>query len=206
MKGPETTFYLVRHGETQWNVGRRMQGHSDSELTELGRQQALRLRERFRDVCFDRVLSSDMPRAVKTARLIIGDAPLEIVTTSALRERNYGPFEGRPVTEYQTELKDRLAALKTLSKEERWSFRLTSGMETNQEITERFLSYIDRAAGDYPGETILIVSHGAVMKYSVARLGIERFHDPDLMISNGCYIQVVHDGERFKVTEMMGVD
>lgn len=182
-----------------------MQGHKDSELTELGRQQALQLRIRFRDVHFDRVLSSDSPRAIGTARLIIGDSPLEIVTTPALRERNYGPYEGKHITQYQTELRGLFETQNALPPEKKWSFRLAPGIETTEEIVNRFLAFINEAAQKYARETILVVSHGSIIKHSVARLGMAEFHDPHPVIKNGSYIKVVHDGSRFSIGEIVGV-
>lgn len=201
----KTTFYLVRHGETKWNREGKMQGHSDSPLTEEGKRQAIRLNGLLHDVHFDRVLSSDLPRAVSTARIIIGDSSLEIITTKDLRERSYGSYEGKDIGIYKRELKEQFDIVNNLPVEKRWTLRLAPGIETNQEMCDRFMLCIGEAVKNYTGDTILVSSHGSVIKYSVASLGVVRFHDPHLVINNGCYIKIVRDGSGFKVEEMVGV-
>src|SRR5262245_53202123 len=91
-----TVFYIIRHGETDWNLSGRWQGHADVPLNALGRAQAQRLAERLRreDTRLDSIYSSDLLRAWETA-LIIGDAlgvaprPLP-----ALREIDVGAWSG----------------------------------------------------------------------------------------------------------------
>ena len=66
-----TRVYLSRHGQTEWNVQKRMQGHNNSNLTELGIEQALALAERMRDVQIDIAYSSSSQRAVNTTKIVL---------------------------------------------------------------------------------------------------------------------------------------
>ncbi len=91
-----TTFYFIRHGQTEHNVLGLIQGHSDSELTEEGRQQAHKLQAVFKKVKLAAIYSSDLKRAKKTAEIIAKPHKLKIIYTHALKERSYGSFEGKP--------------------------------------------------------------------------------------------------------------
>jgi probable phosphoglycerate mutase len=85
-------IYLVRHGQTTWNVERRVQGWSDPPLSSEGRRQAARVARRLRRERLDAIYTSPSTRAADTARIIAGARP--IVTLTDLRERNFGVFEG----------------------------------------------------------------------------------------------------------------
>ena len=86
-------LWLVRHGETVWNAAGRVQGRSDPELSETGCEQARRLGSRLEHTAFTAVVSSDLQRAVQTAKLALPDAPLQ--TDPRLRELDFGAWEGR---------------------------------------------------------------------------------------------------------------
>ncbi|MGZ5477781.1 MAG: histidine phosphatase family protein [Thermoanaerobaculia bacterium] len=86
---------LVRHGETEHNLAGIVQGWSDSELSERGRQQVARLAERLKTFEADVIFSSPLQRAMTTAQLIAGATGLEVRTLDGLREMNYGRWEGQ---------------------------------------------------------------------------------------------------------------
>jgi broad specificity phosphatase PhoE len=84
--------YLARHGQTDWNRDRRLQGSADILLNDTGRQQAARLANQLRDVRFDAVYSSELKRSRETAEIVHGTAPL--FALAGLNERRLGAFEG----------------------------------------------------------------------------------------------------------------
>lgn len=92
-------LYLVRHGQTDWNLQKRAQGHTDIPLDETGKQQAIRVGEAFLDLPVQRILTSDLKRAYQTAEEVsrTTKVPLEILPT--LRERGFGEWEGQPFAE-----------------------------------------------------------------------------------------------------------
>lgn len=205
MKLKETTFYLVRHGETIWNRYHIMQGHLDSPLTELGIQQALSLRDKFRDIKFDRVLSSDLGRAIATARLITSDFQ-PIVTIRDLRERNYGRYDGQPASKYHAELGEEVAYLKTLPDDQRRRFRLAPDIETGQEIFDRLAKAVELERSAHPGETFLVVSHGSILREGIGYFDSRAAGLSGLFIKNGGYMKVVFDGQEYAVAEMVDVE
>ena len=94
---PKTTVLAIRHGETVLNLEKRYQGHSDSPLTETGRNQVSSLGRRMAKMEFDTLISSDLGRAQETASIIAGYTGHAVETDSRLRERNYGVLEGLTV-------------------------------------------------------------------------------------------------------------
>jgi broad specificity phosphatase PhoE len=86
---------IARHGETEWNLSQRFQGHLDSPLTARGRQQAERLAERVADEPVDAVFSSDLGRAIQTATPVAASHNLTLQTSSLLREIDCGHWTGR---------------------------------------------------------------------------------------------------------------
>ena len=88
----QTTLYLIRHGRTAWNKQKRFCGYLDVPLSAEGKRQAARLARRIRSVKFDAIYSSDLKRAVKTARIAFGK--VKITKVPALQEMNFGVFEG----------------------------------------------------------------------------------------------------------------
>ncbi len=89
-----TRFIVVRHGETHWNVEARIQGQGDSDLTATGIAQAEAIAERLAAERFDLLVSSDLGRALATARRIGERCGHPIATDQRLRERHFGAGEG----------------------------------------------------------------------------------------------------------------
>ena len=93
-----TEIWFIRHGETDWNRQRRLQGWQDIPLNEAGRQQAAQLAARMRDEAvqtrFDALYSSDLQRARDTAQPVAEQLDLRIRTEPGIRERGFGVLEG----------------------------------------------------------------------------------------------------------------
>ena len=87
-------IYLMRHGETDWNKARRLQGQSDIALNENGIELAVKTAEGLRDIDFQAAFSSPLQRALVTARTVIGNRIVRIETDDRLKEINFGPSEG----------------------------------------------------------------------------------------------------------------
>lgn len=88
-------IYLMRHGETDWNKARRLQGHSDIPLNEFGIELAVKTAEGLKDVAFDIAFSSPLKRAFVTAQTVLGDRRIPLVTDERLMEMNFGQSEGQ---------------------------------------------------------------------------------------------------------------
>ena len=151
-------LWLVRHGETTYSHGKRVAGWSDPPLTELGRTQAQALRAVFDGSAFDGVWSSDLVRAVESARLAWG----EPVADRRLRECNFGTLEGCTYAEADG---DYAAVFRTFR-----SFQSPEG-ESHDQLRERVHGFLASLA---PGRHLLVV-HGGVIRVITQDLGLDRF-------------------------------
>lgn len=197
------TIYFVRHGETDWNVQGKMQGHTDVPLNATGEVQAHELREKFKDIKFDTVFSSDLQRAKKTAEIISLEHDLALQTTKALRERSYGEFEGRTKEEVQVIINNLLVKL---ADEEKRSAKLFPEQENDEEVVSRVVTFLREIAIANSGKIILIVSHGGVVRELLEHFGYGgQNYTGNLKISNGAYIKFESDGVDFFIREVVGV-
>lgn len=147
-------LYLVRHGETDWNRQRRIQGHSDIPLNEQGILQARRLAERFRKHPADIIFSSDLLRARQTAEIIGEALDLPVHTCPRLRERSFGQLEGMTVEE----IKQRYSVYPIGTPlEEKY------GIESLERMQERIVARLEEIMAQYGGKQVLVVSHGAAI-------------------------------------------
>ena len=140
-----TKLFLVRHGETVDNVRQIMQGQTQGELTEHGREQAADVRDQMRTENIDAVVASDLRRSVQTAEIIAEPHGLMVDQTPLLRERDWGGFTGR----YIPDLKDEV-----------WPDDIES-LDCLLERAQRFLEYI---MTNYEGQTVVAVGHGIMNK------------------------------------------
>ena len=92
---PQTQLYLIRHGQTDWNLRAMLQGRTDIPLNETGRRQAMEAGERLAGVHFDAVYSSPLQRAMDTAKLVSGWREEKICPDERLTEIAFGPYEGK---------------------------------------------------------------------------------------------------------------
>ena len=90
-------IYLVRHGETDWNLQERMQGQADNELNDTGRKQAQIVADKLRGIPFDAAFSSTLRRAVTTAEIILGPQKDLLQQDARVMEIGFGPWEGEKI-------------------------------------------------------------------------------------------------------------
>jgi broad specificity phosphatase PhoE len=206
-KNNMTTFYIMRHGETDWNKEGRVQGHSDIPLNETGREQAKEISQILKDVHFDEILSSDLSRAVQTAEAIALERKIAIKTSQALREKSYGKYEGRIHSEIVKELQHLFDKRETLSEDEHLDFKIYTDGESDREAVERFILHLREAAVANPGKTILVASHGGIMRYLLIKLGWTTYKDAGRhAIKNTAYIKLESDGINFFVKDLHGIE
>ena len=155
-----TAIFFTRHGETQWNVLRKMQGWQDSPLTEKGRLQAVQLRERMKTTPLTTVYSSDAPRAVTTAELICGNRDIPIVPMEGLREMGLGDWEGCSINEL---LKKGNESSQNFFYHPQ-KFVPPKGAESFNDVRSRIAKTLSGLAKKHENESILIVAHGILMR------------------------------------------
>ena len=150
-------LYLMRHGQTDWNVENRMQGHTDVPLNDTGRAMAREAREKYKDIHFDVCFTSNLSRAKETAEIFLEGRGVPIIEDERLIEVGLGNYEG-------------------LIAEERWKvwqffrdpehYQAENGVEPMEQIMERVTSFLNERV--YPlldeGKDVLLVSHGGTSK------------------------------------------
>ncbi|MFB9325630.1 histidine phosphatase family protein [Paenibacillus aurantiacus] len=160
-----TTIYLVRHGETEWNVTKRFQGHLDSELTALGRNQALWLGESLAGTPIDAVYASSSARTMATAALIAQGSGrhMHVEPCDEFKEINLGLWEGMEIEEAKGQ--DPVQFQRFW--EEPDAFRV-EGSETFREVAERASAKLSELLTRHAGQSVLIVTHTVVVKVLMA--------------------------------------
>lgn len=200
------TLYLVRHGETEWNVKGITQGQTNSSLTKKGKQQAQATANELKDIVFDTIFSSDLTRTQNTAEIIKLDREIIIQTSKLLRERSFGSFEGRHGDEFRETLKEKILEREKLSEEEGWSFRLAEDVETDEELVNRFLVQLREIAVAYSNKTVLVVSHGGPIRMFLSKIGYKTKKELSSgTFKNGGYVKVNSDGINFLIKDVQGV-
>lgn len=195
-----TTVYIVRHGETEWNLKRIIQGQTDSPLTSTGIQQAKKLSKELQKIKFDLVFSSDLMRAKRTAEIITAERKLEIATSRLLRERRFGKLEGKPVQTLRA-FEELFAKLKH---EEIYSYKSAPDVESDEEIVTRLITFLREAAITHPRKKVLVVTHGGIMRAFLIKLGITDYKNP-MWVGNAGYIKLETDGVDFFVKNIKGI-
>ncbi len=151
VENPEYTFYLVRHGQTMFNVRGVAQGWCDSPLTEEGIAMPKKLHESFKDIPFDACYTSISERAYDTANYIIEGRDIPLFIDENLKETNCGSIEG--LEDPVPMIPDRL--------QKGWT---EEGGETIAQTAERFKTAIEKIIADNPnGGTFLVTSHGGAI-------------------------------------------
>lgn len=200
------TLVLVRHGETEWNVLDIQQGWMDSPLTKDGIAQAHKLRDTLGDQHFDVLYSSDLLRAHRTAEILNIDRQLAIQTSHAIRERSAGAYEGRPKSDYNTDLRTLIEKRGELSEEEWRTFKITDDTESEEEFSQRFMRLLREISVAHPGKRVLVVTHGGSIRTLLIHLGYaSRKKIPKGSFGNCGYVTLHCDGVDFFIHEVVGL-
>lgn len=153
-----TRICLVRHGETEWNAERRIQGQIDIELNETGRRQAVAAGRWLKEAGIMALYSSDLKRAWTTAQAIGAELGLVPTATPEMRERRYGVFEGLTYDEAKANHPAGYAAFEGRNAD----YDFENG-ESLLAMFVRVTGKLKELAGRHPGETIAVVLHGGVL-------------------------------------------
>lgn len=207
------TIYLVRHGETDNNKQGIIQGAKvDAPLNSTGIKQAKAAAQKLKTVPFAAAFSSQAVRANQTAKIISLQHRLAVTSHHILRERGFGKLEGQSETVYHTKLKKLLADYENLSTEEKFSFQFPLGIENLGEAVTRLITFLREISLAFAGKTILVVSHGALIRNFLIRVGWADFQQlrwqagsqPPINNLGFCVIEC--DGIDFSVKNTFGVN
>lgn len=153
-----TELWLVRHGQTDWNLEGRYQGHLDIPLNEAGLDQARRLAEKLAGETFAAVYCSDLQRARVTAETVAARLGLTVVPLPELREINQGDWQGR----YLADVREEFGEPDPNAGEQVLHERAPGG-ESVAEVAARMKLAADRIAAEHPNGRVLVVTHGLAL-------------------------------------------
>ena len=163
-----TSLYLVRHGETDWNRERRIQGSTDIPLNQTGRSQAASTGKLLASRRWDRVITSPLSRAAETAAIIAAAVGLPQPEENAeLVERRYGDAEGLNYAQVDEQFPGETPV---------------PGRESREEVAARATAALLALAVAHPGQSLIVVSHGGVIRSMLGAVEPGTTHG---MISNG---------------------
>ncbi len=160
-----TRVLLARHGETTWNAEGRLQGQSDAPLSDVGRAHTRLLAAHLRPETLSAIYTSDLSRAVETARTVAATHGLDPCPVVAFREVSYGAWEGLT----QAEVRERYPDEHRLWNEDSVAHRPPGG-ERLETVRDRTLAGLAGLLDRHQGETLLVVSHGAAIRCLLAGL------------------------------------
>ncbi len=190
-----TRLFAIRHGQTAWNAGLRIQGHIDEPLDDTGRWQADRLAQALAGESLAAVYSSDLQRARATAQPLAAATGAPLVTDARLRERAFGRFEGQTYAEIERLWPEEA---------ERWRRREPGfgpgGGEALQDFYARCVDTVLALAAAHPGQAIAVVAHGGVLDCLYrAATGVDLSAPRSWSIGNATINRLLFNGERLQL-------
>lgn len=192
------TIYIFRHGQTDYNVTRRVMGQLDIPLNETGIAQAAELSTRLSNTHLEAIYTSPLLRAKQTAQIIADKNSTKLITDDRLKERNNGVLQGHIVhgtdnpDEYQTDYNQLELFLPAAQlNDNNWR---PDGGESRTECWSRAQKAITEIVKNTPYDTIAISTHGVVMRGILNMVGMS-----DAKIGNCDYVKLIWNGKTFSI-------
>lgn len=180
-----TRLALVRHGQTDWNLQKRIQGSSDIPLNETGLGQARATGALLARRAWDAAYASPLGRAMETARVIAAATGLgEPGAIAGVTERAYGEAEGLTSEEILTRFPEGVEI---------------PGQESRAEVVNRALPALEQLARENPGRSLIVVSHGGVIGSLVRHVTDHALPGPGQLIANGSVHEFVYRDGRLQL-------
>lgn len=160
-------LYIIRHGRTDWNDDHRIQGHTDTELNEVGRKMAAEAAALYRNIHFDICYCSPLKRAKETAEILLKGRNVPIITDDRLKEMGFGKYEGMKEIFSMPE-----CPLNVFFNNPEKYVPEEGGGESLDELFLRSGSFLKEVVepGLKEGKDILIVGHGALNSGIICRI------------------------------------
>ncbi|MTI67793.1 MAG: histidine phosphatase family protein [Firmicutes bacterium] len=169
-------LYVVRHGESKWNLSNKLQGQKNVSLTLKGISQAMKLSHNLREEQIDYIYSSDLKRAYETAKIIGNVLDKKVYPKKGLRERSFGKWEGLTNLQIKKLYKHKY----DLWNKHPQNVKIPKG-ETFQEVKNRTVKTLNSIINKHRNKNILIVSHSVVVKILIMET---------LKLDNGFYKKI----------------
>ena len=196
-------LYIVRHGETEWNVIKRFQGQLNTPLTEKGMEKLRETGKNLENVLFEEVYTSELERTVKSAEIILNEnrgyknKKMELKKLAELNEVYFGVWQGLKYEEvflkYPEEANNYFYNVKNYKAE-------NVKAENLKDALERFLRGINKILDNHKSGNILIVTHGTVFEMFINYVGNSSIFDIDerTLMGNGDYKIFSYEDGKFQ--------
>lgn len=200
------TFYIIRHGQTELNIKKIIQGRKDSPLAEIGIQIAQQHAKNLKDIHFDAVFSSDSLRSKQTADIITLEKNIAVKTTNLLRERAFGRYEGKSLDIFTNELKRLVKKFEKLPDVEKKKHKYPT-MESDEQMISRFITFLREIAIAYPEKSILVVTHSSMISMLLIHLGYAKYNEnPTYLFPHRSYVVLESDGVEFNIKKVSEIN
>lgn len=187
-------FYLIRHGETDWNRLKKVQGHTDIPLNELGIEQANRVAKRLAALPLRLICSSDLLRARETAEQVSRyHANVPLLQCQEFRERNFGKWEGMNLEEIRNNFPDYEPGQHVGGK---------YGIERLEELQDRAVKKLEQLAQVYPNSHIAVISHGGLINSLLLLLSKGSYGTGKTKLSNTSFNHISYQCGEWKIHTM----
>lgn len=195
---PPRQVILVRHGETDWNLAGRFQGHADPGLNAKGKSQAMGASELLASEEVNVIFTSDLARAVETGRQIGAVHGVPLNMEPLLREINFGAWEGLTFRELQAEYPEVLREWL----QDPFTFRVPGG-ETAGELGERVLLAWDKILHESnSAQTVVIVAHAGPLRMLLCLLtGMDLSRQWEFLIRHGEPVFLIKSGSTYRIMD-----
>lgn len=198
MKKKFTSIYIVRHGETHSNASGLVQGHLDPSLTKNGIEQITKVGKDLSRIKFDAFYTSPLKRALESANILTRFVKIKPSTSSNLKEQSFGILEGKPKEVLMKHFKD--SNWDEMTFKEKRNFKIDSAAESDHEALNRLLRFINEIKIKHPNSTILILTHGTVMRHLLIDLGYATY-EKQASVSNGSWMHLTYKDNAWKLED-----
>lgn len=195
---PPTYFGVLRHAQTGWNREKRIQGIEDSELTPAGKINSDRWGKFMKSMGWQRIVSSDLFRALETAQHINRYLNVPMTATPLLREMDWGDWTGKTIRQIRRQNPEALSTQEQAG----WDFHPPGG-ENRKSVLARAVQAFDETADTWTGQHILVITHEGVIKCIVYSLLKRRFlpQEPPILKREHLHT-LIHDGGRLAIEKI----
>jgi len=177
-------IYLIRHGETDWNVIGKLQGREDIPLNENGKMQAKICAQSLKNANCHAIITSPLQRAKQTAEIIANELSIETIYEEiGLVERDFGKASGLMPNERIVKFPD----------------GKYDDMESWEDMRDRMMLALRKITEDFSGNDVIIVSHGSAINSVLAKISNYEIGSGKTTLKNTCINLIEYDGEKFDI-------
>ncbi|XP_071727862.1 phosphoglycerate mutase-like protein 4 [Rutidosis leptorrhynchoides] len=192
-----TEIIVVRHGQTVWNAAKRIQGHLDIDLNDVGKQQAVAVAERLaKEFKISAMYSSDLKRALETAETIANSCGgLQVIQDPNLRERHFGVLQGVLYSEAHAINRKAYEALRSHGRD----VEIPGGGESLNQLYKRCTDSLQTIATKHRGERVVVVTHSGVIRAFHWRVSNEKSDRAEKIVNVSVNVLHLSDSDEWAI-------